>query len=74
MIFNVVYKTPYSAKSIRIIFDKVDGCMRKYDSTKYLALFHSAEKYERNFDRIRYLIMLKSNIYTFILIYIQTQI
>ena len=45
-----------------IIFDKVDGYTRKYDSTKYLALYHSDEKYEINFNRIWYLIMLKSNI------------
>ena len=32
------------------------------DSTKYQALFHSDEKYERISDRIRYFIMLKSNI------------
>ena len=46
-----------------VFFDKVDGCIRKYDGTKYLALFHSHEKYERLFDRIRYLIMFKSNIW-----------
>ena len=34
----------------------------KYDSTKYIALFYSEEKYERTFDRIRYLVALKSNI------------
>ena len=28
-------------------FDKADGYIRKYDGTKYLALFHSDEKYER---------------------------
>ena len=30
--------------------------------TLYLALFHSDEKHEKTFDRIRYLIMLKGNI------------
>ena len=34
------------------IFDKVDGFIRKYDETKYLALFH--------FDSIRYLTLVKS--------------
>ena len=43
-----------------IIFDKVDGYIRKYDETKYLSLFHSGQKYERSLERIRYLIMLKS--------------
>ena len=50
LICNVTYKTPYGAKP------------KKYDSTKYVALFYSNEKYERSFDKIRYLIMLKSNI------------
>ena len=36
-----------------IIFDKVDGYIRKYDETKYLSLFHSGEKHERIFERIR---------------------
>ena len=33
--------------------------MTKYDSTKYLALFHSDERYEIIFDKIRHLIALK---------------
>ena len=36
-----------------IIFDKVDGYIRKYDKTKYLSLFHPGEKHERIFERIR---------------------
>ena len=43
-----------------IIFDEVDEYIRKYDTTKYLGLFHSDEKHERIFDRIRYLITLKN--------------
>ena len=39
--------------------------IRKYDFTKYLALFHLFEKYERIFDLITYLIMLKDNIMGF---------
>ena len=50
VIDDVAQKIPYSAKPLRIIFEKVDGYIRKYDRTKYLGLFHS--------DRI----MLKSNI------------
>ena len=42
---NVLFKTPYGAKSSHITFVKVDGYIRKYDRTKYLALFHSNEKY-----------------------------
>ena len=47
------------SKLLCITFDKLDGYIRKCDGTKYLALFHSNEKYERIFVRIRYLIMLK---------------
>ena len=47
---NVLFKTPYGAKSSHITFVKVDGYIRKYDRTKYLALFHSNEKYQRTFD------------------------
>ena len=35
-----------------IILDKLDGYIKKYDSTKYLTLFHSYLNYERIFDRI----------------------
>ena len=62
LIHVVAYKTPYGSKPLRIIFDNVDEYIRKYDSTKYVALFYSDEKYEKVFDRIRYLIMLKRNI------------
>ena len=58
--YDAAYKTPYGATPLRIIFNKVDGYTKKYDKTKYLALFHS-KRFERIFDRIRYLIMLKSN-------------
>ena len=40
----------------------VDSCIRKNDSTKYLALLHFDEKYKIIFDRITYLSNLKSNI------------
>ena len=57
----ILLQTPYGAKFIRIICDKVDGFIRKYDKTKYPGLFHSYEKYEIIFERVRYLIVLKSN-------------
>ena len=62
LIYNVAYKTRYGVKLLYIIFEKADGYIRKFDGTKYLALFHSNEKYERIFARLRYLIMLKNNI------------
>ena len=46
----------------RFVFHRVDGFIKKDDKTKYLALFHSNEIYERIFDIIRYLIFIKSNI------------
>ena len=36
--FDFAHKIPYGAKAVHIIFDKVDGCIRKYDRTKYLVL------------------------------------
>ena len=39
LIYNTVCKTSYGEKPLHIIFDKVDGYIIKYDSTKYLALF-----------------------------------
>ena len=33
-------KTLYGAKPLCIIFDRVDGYIRKCDGTKYLVLFH----------------------------------
>ena len=55
LIYDVAYKTTYSAKLLHIIFDMVDGYVRKYDRTKYLALFHFDKQDEKIFDTIRYL-------------------
>ena len=62
LIYNVAYKTRYGVKLLYIIFEKADGYIRKFDGTKYLAFFHSNEKYKRIFAKLRYLIMLKNNI------------
>ena len=59
---DVTYKAPYSAKPSQIIFDKIYGYIRKYDSNECVALFYSDEKYEWIFDRVRYAIMLKTNV------------
>ena len=61
MIYDISYKTLIDPKSLRIRFDKIDGLMRVYDGTSYLTLFGS-EKYDAIYDRIRYLISLKSGI------------
>ena len=47
-------------------FDKVDWFIRKYDRTRYPMLFGS-ERYVSIFNRIRYLLRLKSNILNVVL-------
>ena len=44
-----------------IKIDKIHGLIRIYDWSRYLTLFGS-EKYDAIYDRIRYLISLKSGI------------
>ena len=41
LIYDVAYKAQCGAKSLCIIFDKVDAYIGKYNRTKYLTLFHS---------------------------------
>ena len=60
-IYDVLYKTLIGAKCLRIMLDKVDGFVRDYNGTKYLVIF-GPEKYYAIFNRIRYLIGLKSSI------------
>ena len=59
-----MYKTSCGVKPLLVIFDKVDGFIRKYERTKCLPLFRY-EKYEGIFQRIRYLFMLKAMLYMF---------
>ena len=49
------------AKPLRIRFDKIDAFIRVYDGTKYLVLPES-EKYDFIYDRIIYLVTVKSGI------------
>ena len=61
-IYDISYKTLIGSKPSRIRFDEIDGFVRIYDGTRYLTLFGS-EKYEYAiYDRIKYLISLKSSI------------
>ena len=46
---------------MRIRFDQIDGLVRIYDGIIYLTLFGS-EKYQAIYNRIRYLISIKSAI------------
>ena len=48
LIYDTAYKIQYSTNPLKLFLDNVDGCIRKFDRTKYLELFHSGEKYERN--------------------------
>ena len=59
LIYDVSYKTLIGVKPLPIIYNKVDGFIRKYHGTKYLVFF-ATEKYDAIFDSIRYLISLKS--------------
>ena len=49
------------AKPLPIRFDKLDGCIKVYVGTRYLVLFGS-EKNDFIYNRIRYLISVKSGI------------
>ena len=46
---------------LRIRFDKIDEFIRVYDGAKSLVLFES-EKYDSIYDRIKYLISVRSGI------------
>ena len=61
MIYDISYKTLIGSKPLRIRFDKIDGFIRIYDGTRYLTVFGS-EKYDAIYDRIWYLVNLKSGI------------
>ena len=68
MIYDVSYKTLMDQKPLCIRFDKIDRFIRIYEGTRYLAFFGS-EKYDTIYDRIRYLLILKSGItYIFVTI------
>ena len=61
MIYDITYKTLIDPKPLSIRFNKIDGCIRIYDRTRYLTLFGS-ENYDAIYNRIRYLISLKGSI------------
>ena len=61
LIYDVSHKALVSTKPLHIMFDKVDMFIRDYDGPKYLVLFNP-EKYNSIYDKIRYLMGLKSSI------------
>ena len=62
LIHDAAYKTLNGVKPSCIMYflsiEKVNGNIRKHDSTKHLAYFYCTEKYEIIFDSIIYLAML----------------
>ena len=61
LIYDISYKTLIGSKPLRIRFDEIDGIIRIYNGTRHLTLF-GTKKYDAIYDRIRYLISLKSSI------------
>ena len=59
LIYNISYKTLIDPKPLHIRFFKIDGFIRIYNETRYLALFGS-ENYDAIYNRTRYLISQKS--------------
>ena len=54
------------------MFDRIDGFIRDFDETKYLVLY-GLEKYNVIYDRLRYLIRLKSD-FTYVFFYTYAKI
>ena len=60
LIYGISYKTLIGPKPSRINFDKIYWIIRIYDGTKYFLC--GSEKYDAIYNRIRYLLSLKSSI------------
>ena len=61
LINDISSKTQLGSNILRIRFNEIDGFVRIYDKTRYLTLFGS-EKHDAIYDRIRYLLSLKSGV------------
>ena len=61
MVYDILCRTLIGAKHFRIRFDKINGFIRIHDGTIYLVLFRPG-KYDVIFNRIKYLIGVKSGI------------
>ena len=60
-IYEILYKSLMVEKPLRTRFNKIDGFIKIYDGMRYLLLYYY-ERYNVNYDRIRYLISEKSGI------------
>ena len=61
MICDISCKILIGSKLLRIRFDKTDGIINIYDRSRYLILFGN-KKYDAIYDKIRYLISIKTGI------------
>ena len=61
LVFNISYNTLIDAKPLHIRFDKTARIIRVYNRTRYLVPFGS-EKYDFIYNRIWYLIGVKSSV------------
>ena len=59
LVFNIFYKILITAKPFCIRFNQVDGFNMVYDGSRYLLLFER-EKYDFTYNRVRYLVEVKS--------------
>ena len=67
LVYNISYKTLIDTKHVCIRLDKIHGFIRVYDGIRYLVFFGS-EKYDFIYNRIRYLVGVKSGI-TYVISY-----
>ena len=61
LVYNIPYKSVTGAKPLGIRFNKVNGFVRIYAGTRYLVSFEP-EKHDAVFNRISYVIGVKSGI------------
>ena len=59
LVYIISYKSLIDYKPLRIRFDKIDRFIRVFDGSRYLASLWN-KKYDSIYDRIRYLISVKS--------------
>ena len=69
LVYKISYESWIAAKTLRIRCHKIDGYIRVYDGIRYLVLFGS-RKYSSIYNRIKYLISVKSGITYFIFLII----
>ena len=72
LIYEMSYKTLIGAKPWRIRFNKVNGFVRVCDGTKYLILF-GLEIYSTIYNKVIYLLELKSLLHLFFLQFLKRQ-